>query len=147
MKATRAGTATEFIPRLFIVIGILVLPLAICTSLWESFSTYNNMPAEFCTLDDEVYQKIATNSEQWAEYFYDNPSIPTIRFSVSTNQEYIANASHWYPRDSNPQFYVQIKEAINEPFGLAGYIYNRTDILDHRYSVHLLSENIYCYQM
>jgi hypothetical protein len=128
-------------PSLLVWIGILLIPIEICVGIVDDFMNYYRLPPQFCTKEDEIYQVIAANAEQWMKHFSDNPSEFVSRFSTIDGKQYVVNAMR-----RSPQFYVQVREEIDEPFGLFGYAYGTTDFLDHRYSVRQLDEHIYCYQ-
>ena len=141
MSKKQPQTNTPVIPNLLIGIGIRLIPLGICLGVVDNFMSYYRIPPQFCTKADEIYQIISSNAEKWMSQFNDHPSEFVLRFSDSDGKQYVVNAMR-----SSPQFFVQIREEINEPFGLFGYAYGTTDFLDRRYSVRQLDEHNYCYQ-
>lgn len=117
---------------------ICVLPIGICALL----ILYNNaLPSEFCTIQDEVLNTINANLNQWIEEFQRIKEFHTIRFSISSGKQYVAIS--WTP--NTPEFFVPVKEMRNEPFGVAGYVYKNKDMLDRRYKIEPIGNDIYCY--
>jgi hypothetical protein len=141
MPKKKPEIKTSIIPNLLIGMGILLIPIGICFGIVDDLMSHYQIPPEFCTKDDEVYQIIVAHAEQWMKQFGDNPSEFVTRFSTSSGKQYVVNAMRRLP-----QFFVQVREEIDEPFGLFGYAYGTTDFLDHRYGVRQLDQHIYCYQ-
>ena len=140
MAKKRTQTRPQLIPDLLIGIGILLIPVGICTGVIADFIAYNQPPPEFCTKEDEVYPLISENSDDWMSYFHDQVTFSVVNFSTSNGTVYVAIPIR-------NVFYVQIRRQRDEPYGLVGYAYISTNFLDHRYKVRQLDEQIYCYEL
>lgn len=126
-----------FLALFAIVFSTFVIPLA----------QHYSLPIAFCTREDEVYQMIETHYQEWIEYFQTSRT-PVLVFSTQSGEKYTVNASRWFGRaNAPPEFFIQVRDEIQEPFGYAGYVYNNRFLLDRRYTVEHVGGDIYCYRL
>jgi hypothetical protein len=106
---------------------------------------------QFCTQNDEVYQAIEENVQNWLTYFRTLPKnqYPALTFSVSSGKTYIVNASTWEIDVEPPELLIQTENLRQEPYGLTGYVYTPIGniTLDKRYQIQHLAADIYCYRL
>lgn len=127
---------------------LLIVPLLICVG---AIIVPYVRAAQFCTLNDEVYQTIETNLQTWLAYFQSlsEDQYPSLTFTVPSGKVYTVNASTWDINAEPPELFVQIEALRQEPYGLTGYVYTPTGntTLDRRYNIEPLADDIYCYRL
>jgi hypothetical protein len=129
-----------------IVISIFIVLILVCAGIFY-FAIFRRVsPPKFCTSEDEIFQMIEAQKDKWIEQFRKSNGYPVLRFTTSDGHEHVVNADRWNMTSESPQFYVQVVEERNEPYGSYGYLYQATDILDHRYKITPMTDGIYCYQ-
>ena len=114
---------------------------------------YQYRQANFCTLNDEVYQAIVAHHEEWGEYY--RPLIvstgfasPHLVINVPSGKSYTVNADLWAKGSDAPIFYLVTETVWQENFGNNGYFYSPESPphLDSRYHIEAISDDIYCYR-
>lgn len=145
MRITRRIIGQFWIP---ILIVVLISP--VCFLAWRIYIHVPG-PTDFCTTQDEVYQEILRNSQDWESLI--SPKSVQWRRSIDTievnGRGYIVRAGMTI--DDVKIFYVATTEdwpAI--PEGLKGYMYTSSGQIPPNYwppiyNTKHLAGNIYCY--
>lgn len=135
--------------------AIIVLLLGLATIVLEVARTfYLQYPVEdFCSTDDEVYQTIIANLDDWKTTMrrkIDRKDIDSdsLVFSVPSGRSYsiVSYNSNTY----SSYLTVVLEHSWNERLGFLGYIYStlgHTGLEDEdKYRVRYLANDIYCYE-
>lgn len=137
------------LPRFITFISASVLVL-LCARVSFEFVNGLRPDYEFCTLDDEVYQAINNNAEEWIRTFQERKLSGDITwgsfvFSTSPGRSYSVQA---YDTFFLSELLVVVEHSWNERLGFIGYIYSSTDApgLGEKYEVTYLANGIYCYE-
>jgi hypothetical protein len=133
-----------------VVASVLLVILSIGYCSFTFLTSTHSPPPEFCTLNDEVYQTIVANVEEWITSYH-IPNLPTDRelsFQVPSGRVYVVSADTWdIWNNEPPRLFVVREHGWNERMGLNGYIYSLAgETSFDKYSVEYLAEDVYCYQ-
>lgn len=108
---------------------------------------------KFCTLEDELYQNIHANYQEWIDFYrsrFESTEFPKESITIRTSnygRPYVVNSSIWSSPSEPPQFFVVVETSLTErTFGKYGYIYSDGGQLSSSWlRIQPLGANIYCY--
>lgn len=130
---------------LWAVAALLVcLPFcACCGFLVNNFLSGPNWPEDFCTVEDKLYQILATKGDEWAEELANRVSNFTMVVEPPSEGQI------WLMGDkSKVGFFVRVVYAPRFALGKAGYFYSRAGdlpLLGSEDELRHLEGNVYCY--
>jgi len=133
-----------------VVVSILLVILLSGFCAFTFLTSTDSPPPEFCTLNDELYQTIVANVDEWIASYH-TPNLPTDRelsFQVPSGRVYVVSADTWdIWNNKPPRLFVVREQGWSTRMGRNGYIYSPAGETSwDNYSVEYLDQDVYCYQ-
>lgn len=130
---------------MIVILGLGILSLYVLTNARKLDED------TFCTLEDEVYQTIAVQHQEWIEHY--RPLLastgfasPELIFNLENGKGYSVDASVWRSVDDLPRFFVVTEIGWQERFGTRGYFFSPIGMPSiERLRFQRLDGNVYCY--
>ena len=142
--------------RLLILLGVMIF--LFCATAVMGYFVWIVLPERsqqhvFCTLQDEAYQALNNNYENWSRFFVLNypQNDKEVMLTSDKGEQYLGRSIYnaQLTDDMHPFILMPREFPPNTAYGAAGYFYTPNGKLPQfdNYSLTQLTTNVYCYRI